>query len=609
MKKEYLNKGFTLIELLAVIIILSLFVTFAYPNIINTYRSMKMGTMLVKENDIKNNAKSYISDCLDYTVKDGLTGCYYVNGMTGNGRVYLSDMIRDHYIEEFSYENQSCEGYVYFNNDEYNTCLKCGDRYSTNDISCDYNVENALSVNLLVIGGAASPSNVMVEEGGTTIVNIIPNDSKGLENTRISCTSGISASISNSLVTLTNVNASGSCTINLNYIDTTLNGTDPILGEGMIPVILTSNNTEWTVKYASLYEKWYDYSNSQWANAVMLVSNPSKTYVVGDTIDYTDIAGYFVWIPKYKYKLFDMGNYETMDGTTITANHSIDIVFGTENTTDGDSSCAAPLSAGASGNCAVNKYMTHPAFISFNSNGFWVGKFETTGSISALTVLPGSTSLRNQTTSALFTSAYNYNRTLDSHMMKNTEWGAVAYLGNSNYGIGNIPIWKNNNSNYVTGCTGDQEIDDAVASCENAWYTTTGKKGSVTGNITGIYDMSGGVWEYMASYRADTMGSSGFTVEQISGYNAKYFDVYPNNTTENTFNKRILGDATGELGPINSSHYSSWYDDCSYYVYSWNPWFLRGGRVDNDVAAGSFAFSISTGGAYNNYGFRLVLTP
>ena len=376
----------------------------------------------------------------------------------------------------------------------------------------------------------------------------------------------------------------------------------------MIPIVYDGGKAY----VANTSDEWYNYGEKKWANAVILVSNPSRPYNVGDTIRHEDINGYFVWIPKYKYKLFDMGNYTTVDGTTTNANHSIDIVFGTENTTDGDSSCATPMTAGASGNCAVNKYMTHPSFISLNKNGYWVGKFETTGSISALTVLPGVNSVRSQTVSAMFTNAYNYNRTLDSHMMKNTEWGAVAYLGNSNYGIGNTPVWKNNNSNYVTGCTGDAEIDDAVASCENAWYTTTGKKGSVTGNVTGVYDMSGGAWEYMAAYRADTMGSSGFSTTStdsnyIGSYNAKYFDVYPNNTGSNSFNKRILGDATGELGPINSSRYNSWYDDYSAFVSSSYPWFLRGGFHSFGVIAGSFAFYYTTGGASSYYGFRLVL--
>ena len=40
--------------------------------------------------------------------------------------------------------------------------------------------------------------------------------------------------------------------------------------------------------------------------------------------------------------------------------------------------------------------------------------------------------------------SFNYKRSSDSHMMKNTEWGAVAYLTLSKYGI-NKDININNN--------------------------------------------------------------------------------------------------------------------------------------------------------------------
>lgn len=33
-----------------------------------------------------------------------------------------------------------------------------------------------------------------------------------------------------------------------------------------------------------------------------------------------------------------------------------------------------------------------------------------------------------------YLNALNYNTTLDSHLMKNSEWGATAYLTHSQYG-------------------------------------------------------------------------------------------------------------------------------------------------------------------------------
>ena len=59
--------------------------------------------------------------------------------------------------------------------------------------------------------------------------------------------------------------------------------------------------------------------------------------------------------------------------------------------------------------------------------------------------------------------------------------------------------------------------------CQNEWYTTTGLNGSTTGNITGIYDMSGGVWERVAAYRSETMSDSGFS---LTSTNQKYIGLY-----------------------------------------------------------------------------------
>lgn len=48
------------------------------------------------------------------------------------------------------------------------------------------------------------------------------------------------------------------------------------------------------------------------------------------------------------------------------------------------------------------------------------------------------------------------------------------------------------------------------------YNTETGVKASTTGNITGIYDMSGGLWEYMAAYSG--VGSSGLTAAELIAF-------------------------------------------------------------------------------------------
>ena len=226
----------------------------------------------------------------------------------------------------------------------------------------------------------------------------------------------------------------------------------------------------------------------------------------------------------------------------------------------------------------------------------------------------------------MFDLAYNYDRSLDSHMMKNTEWGSVAYLSHSKYGI-NQEIRINNSSTYITGCAatvpalnyvGKEQTNNTEGyynGCENKYYTSTGVLASTTGNISGIYDMSGGAWEYMASYKDNTLGSSGFDASSISLYDSKYFDVYPADSTVTSYNKRILGDATGELGPFyyyNDSdngqrYHSTWGADFAIFVDSSYPWFYRGDFYSYGVLAGSFAFCRYAGSAGSSISFRLVL--
>ncbi|MBE6161770.1 MAG: hypothetical protein E7158_06095 [Firmicutes bacterium] len=413
------------------------------------------------------------------------------------------------------------------------------------------------------------------------------------------------------------------------YTENILNGADPVLTDTLIPVTLSSDGT---VTYADINNEWYSYENKQWANAVILTSNPSQTYEAGDTISESDIESYFVWIPKYSYKLFHTNQNSTVisgqPSTLGSDAKEIEIEFGLTNTTDSDAECATPMTSGQSGNCADGKYMTHPAFISMNTNGLWVAKFETTGSTSQLTSKPSQTSLRSLNVKTFFELGYNYKRTNNSHMMKNTEWGAVAYLYHSEYGrctngtCEDIRI--NNNSDYLTGYAAADGTNQSTypgtygttSDVTLAYNTTTGVKASTTGNITGVYDMSGGAWEYMASYRDTTLGSSGFDASTITNYDSKYFDVYSNSSNDYDYSKRILGDATGEMGPFYdyttgtwTGHYNNWYADYSYFVYSSYPWFVRGGYYYYGVLAGPFGFAYDTGGSDSYFGFHLVLAP
>ena len=86
------------------------------------------------------------------------------------------------------------------------------------------------------------------------------------------------------------------------YRDSTLNGADPVFTSNMIPVRYDEVNKQ--VLKASLYEKWYDYTNKKWAN-IVLVSETNRTVYqnteAGTVIKPEDILAYLVWIPRYKY--------------------------------------------------------------------------------------------------------------------------------------------------------------------------------------------------------------------------------------------------------------------------------------------------------------------
>ena len=418
------------------------------------------------------------------------------------------------------------------------------------------------------------------------------------------------------------VTSSTDSSIKAEYKEALLNGTDPVLSDNLIPVMIADDGT---VTKADTNIEWYKYEDKKWANAVILVDE-NKTYNNGDIIPEDNIESYFVWIPKYSYQIFNLGNTDgyTSSKPTTSIAQEIQIKFGTTNTSDNnENECTTPMTSGASGNCKVGDYMTSPAFISMNTNGLWVAKFETTGSTTNITVKPNQTSLRNLNVKTMFETAYNYKRNNDSHMMKNTEWGAVAYLSHSKYGI-NTEVRINNNSNYITGYAATDSADESKmpgtygtdSSVTLPYNTSAGYKASTTGNITGIYDMSGGAWEYMASLRRETYGSSGFDAATLKTYNSKYYDEYDKTSDTTTYNKRILGDATGEMGPFyyyqdgdnNSRPHNGWYDNNSDFVSASFPWFDRSGDSSFGVLSGQFYFHHFHGESANYLTFRLVLT-
>ena len=54
---------------------------------------------------------------------------------------------------------------------------------------------------------------------------------------------------------------------------------------------------------------------------------------------------------------------------------------------------------------------------------------------------------------------------------------------------------------------------------------------------------------------------------------------------------------------------SSWYKNYTRFTNSSNPWFAHGGNWDGGTGSGILAFSDTSGGAYANSSYRIVLTP
>ncbi len=232
----------------------------------------------------------------------------------------------------------------------------------------------------------------------------------------------------------------------------------------------------------------------------------------------------------------------------------------------------------------------------------------------------------------------------DSHMLKNSEWGAVAYLSQSKYGLNGTNIYINNvnlnntsKSVYaVTGCAGTTEdantvtttiteINDRNISGVYVWTQKSGTKASTTGTIYGIYDMSGGTWE-----RTTALLNNGNTeaikyiqilLEQVkNGKSSKYVTVYPYDSSvdkdgANTneagaanwkANTKIYGDGIRETSTAGIGN-TSWYGDFSYFPAVGVPSTRRGGDYSGANSAGLLSFTRSGGDSTYYNGFRSVL--
>ena len=417
----------------------------------------------------------------------------------------------------------------------------------------------------------------------------------------------------------------------------------PELMSGMVPVeyLTTSDGVEtdgWYV--ADETSDWYSYSEQRWANAVLVSDETLRTASAGTPVSEDSIFAYYVWTPRYSYQLFNAEKFSVIYNPYSVSwssnyvyeafNKGINIHFENGTHTTGTTDCTI-LSTGVETctNAVDGNYYTHPAFwwdldddgkreTTEELTGIWVGKFEVSGGGStglSLRVKPQEYSWGYNSVSNYFTIIQNMmndgneygisNSEIDSHMIKNMEWGAVAYLSHSIYGRcdGSSCTFVGTNDDY------DQVVEGEGTSVQTGGgdYINFVDQ-STTGNITGIYDMSGGHREYvmgnMISHDGENM-ISGYSDSYNSGfrgmlsqpqtseyplqynwtmktngvtYSAKrYYDVY---SLSARWGWGHLGDATGEvyLWTEDIMYDVTWGDGYpeGYFVEPSYPWFLRG---------------------------------
>lgn len=409
----------------------------------------------------------------------------------------------------------------------------------------------------------------------------------------------------------------------------------PQLARGLIPAYYDPDVKAWRKAdpYNSSKNPWYDYGNQMWANAITPMNSMYDYYAnapIGTIIPTVEIDSMWVWIPRYQYKYTNLaGSYAT--GTQELPG-GITVQFISRKETSSDLS-----------------FFQVPNAFTYDGKsiaGFWAAKFQVgyrsnyspaedaTVAIHAgiepqnLLVKPsvyiwkGNTLANALQNCVLLTSTQAntpyLSSEIDSHLFKNSEWGAVSYLSQSNYGKYGNPMYTSANRNiynnahskagYSTG-TPTTSADGYVWS-----YNTIDDRGngtgsigggaSTTGNVTGVYDMNGAYYEYVAGAYLDENGnfllaSSGFSAD--SPYlSSKYFNTYQGDTDPSKVcdGGVCYGDALSET--------AGWVTTKSYSFDPNRPWMTRGG-IGSGSLHGVFYYDFANGAAFSNMSFRPAL--
>lgn len=422
---------------------------------------------------------------------------------------------------------------------------------------------------------------------------------------------------------------------------------EPELSNNLIPVYYNIETHKWHKADESnmnIEHKWYNYSSKEkmWANAIIVTEQTKNNYLnikPGSIINDQDIIAFFVWIPRYKYHIWNLKDEIPNQNEYIydAINNGIDIKFEQGLNTTGNITCNYnKRTICKKNNTEVNDndlWYTHPAFTYGKKEltGFWIGKYKTSGTNEEPRILPNNIAIRNIDISEEFTiskkmSDYIINSNLDAHLMKNTEWGGVAYLVHSIYGICNekcVKVKTNNSKLGITGRSSGKENLDEIN--DNGNYTYDGytitennitndndisKISSTTNNIYGIYDLSGYISEYVMGNMVTSKNTfnnekSNNKWNKAQNLSNRYYDKYSYGITNKdnaALNRSILGDATKEVTIIENNIITNWNNEKELaFVSENNAWFLRG-------ESSIFNYKSTNGEKNIKYGFRISLS-
>ena len=435
---------------------------------------------------------------------------------------------------------------------------------------------------------------------------------------------------------------------------------EPNMYTGFEKVAWRDNGTEFTPTQNS---EWFEYKSvsgtgdnttSKWANAK-------------NTAD----GSYFVWIPRFAYRIIYwdsesrnnvVGYFDGRGMVDVSGN----VVTRTVNSEDKQITLDSGINTITKDGI---QYIVHPAFDNSVNNGgwknklsgIWVAKFEmsredydstsnswkpttvnygggnteiTTSNNTTIRIVskPNVTSWRSIRIGYCYTNSYNYDRTKESHLMKNSEWGAVAYLTHSQYGRNGKEISVNQCTGYITGAgrgTGTNTIynlnysvdsETNLPPTDQQYNGEIGKTSSSTGNLYGIYDLSGGAYEYVASF--DKLGNSTYVAGTGCGLKMtenvaigsdyasnEYITAYSNGTDTYSgtllYNVGKVGNATKEVYIGNDNY--NWFSDSSNFARLSKPFFRRGGYFGGASDAGVFSSDSFSGVHIAGGSFRVVL--